>query len=93
MNSKRELMTPATIAALLLFVGSTITAPAKADDEAAFDTPEASATEVEDASREQARQANEAAVKEAAEAVEAETLLDLDIRLIGHNSVIIAGEV
>ena len=92
MNTKRELMNPATIAALLLFAGSTIAAPAKADDQPAFNTAETSATQVQEASKEQARQANEAAVQEAAEAVEADVRLDLDIRLIGHNSVIIAGE-
>ncbi len=92
MNTKRELMNPVTIAALLLFAGSTIAAPAKADDQPAFNTAEASATQVQEASKEQARQANEAAVQEAAEAVEADVRLDLDIRLIGHNSVVIAGE-
>lgn len=93
MNTKRELMNPATIAALLLFAGSTVTAAAIADDTAAFETSEVSSTRIQDASREQARRANEAAVEEAAEAVDIDTRQDLDIRMIGRTSVIIAGEV
>ena len=92
MKTKRDLTNPATIAALLLFAGSTITTPAKADDQAAFDAASATSTEVQDASKEQAQQANEAAVEEAAKAVQAEARLNLDIRLIGRNSVIIAGD-
>ncbi len=84
-------MNPATIAALLLFAGSTCTA--MADDSVPFDANEASSEQIEETSKEQARQANEAAVEEAVRAVEADTQLDLDIRLIGRTSVLIAGEV
>ena len=93
MNTKARLMIPATIAALLLFAGGTSTAPAMADDRVGFDTNEAPPGEIEEISKEQARQANEAAVEEAARTVEADTRLELDIRLIGLNSVTIAGEV
>jgi hypothetical protein len=92
MNSKAKLMNPTTIAALLLLAGATCTPPAIADDRAAFDGSEASSEQIEEASKEQARKANEAAVEEAARAVEADTRLELDIRLIGRSSVIIAGE-
>ncbi len=84
-------MNPAKIAALLLFAGSTCTA--MADDSVPFDANEASSEQIEETSKEQARQANEAAVEEAVRAVEADTQLDLDIRLIGRTSVLIAGEV
>ena len=92
-NPKVKLVTPAAMPTLLLFAGSTITAPAMADDRVAFDTSEASSEQIEEISKEQARQANETAVEEAARAVEAETQLDLDIKLIGRTSVRIAGEV
>ena len=92
MNTRKDLMNPATIAALLLFAGATCTAPAMADDRVSFDADKVSSAQIEEASKERARQANEAAVEEAAEAVEADTRLDLDIRLIGRTSVIIAGE-
>ncbi len=85
-------MSPATIAAQLLFAGSTSTAPAMADDHVAFDTSEVSSTQIEEISKEQARRANEAAVEDAARAVEADTRLDLDMRQIGRTSVLIAGE-
>ena len=93
MNTKANLMNPATIAALLLYAGATCTAPAMADDRVTFDASEASSEQIEETSKEQARQANEAAVEDAARAVEADNRLDLDIRLIGRTSVIIAGEV
>ncbi len=86
-------MNPATIAALLLFAGATSTAPAMADDRATIDANEASSDQIDQTSKEQARQANEAAVEEAAQAIESDTRLDLDIKLIGRTSVIIAGEV
>ena len=93
MNTKAKLMNPATIAALLVFAGAPCTAPAMADDRINFDANELPSEQIEEASKEQARQATEAAVEDAVRAVEADTRLDLDIRLIGHNSVIIAGEV
>ncbi len=93
MDTKAKLLNPATIAALLLFAGGTGAAPAVADDHADFGTNEGPSEEIEDISIEQARQANQAAVEEAARSVEADTRLDLDIRLIGRNSVNIADEV
>ncbi len=93
MNPKAKLMNPATIAALLVFAGAPCTVPAMADDRVNFDANELPSEQIEEASKEQARQATEAAVEDAVRAVEADTRLDLDIRLIGHNSVIIAGEV
>ena len=92
MNTRNKLMNPATIAALLLFAGSTSTAPVIADDRIAFDTSELSSAQIEETCKEQARRANEVAVEDAARAVEADTRLDLDIRLIGHISVLVAGE-
>ena len=92
MNSRSKLMNPATIAALLLFAGSTSTAPAMADDHVAFDTYEVSSAQIAETSKEHARRANEAAVEDAARAVEADTRLDLDMRLIGRTSVLVAGE-
>lgn len=85
-------MSPATIATLLLFAGATSVAPAIADDRMTSSTTEASSQQIEEISKEQARQANEAAVEDAAQAVEADTRLDLDIRLIGRTSLLIAGE-
>ena len=93
MNTKTKIMNPATIAALLLFAGSISTAPAMADDRVTFVASEASSEQIKETSKEQARQANEAAVEDAARAIEADNRLDLDIRLIGRTSVIIAGEV
>ena len=93
MNTKVKLVNPAAMATLLVFAGSTSTAPAMADDHVAFDTSEASSEQIEEISKEQAKQANETAVEEAARAVEADTQLDLDIKLIGRTSVRIAGEV
>ncbi len=92
MNTRGKLLNPATIAALLLFAANTGTAPAMADDRVAFDTSEVSSAQIEETSKEQARRANEAAVEDAARAVEADTRLDLDMRLIGRTSVLIAGE-
>ncbi len=92
MNSKSKMMTPATMVALLLFAGSTSTAPAMADDRVALDTREVSSMQIKETSTEQARRANEAAVEDAARAVEADTRLDLDMRLIGRTSVLVAGE-
>lgn len=93
MNRNRELMNPAVIAALLLFAGSAGTAPAMADDRGPLETSEMSSAQIEKASKEHAALANEAAVEEAAQAIKAATRLDLDIRLIGHTSVSIAGDV
>jgi len=92
MNSSRELINPATIAALLLFAGSTSTAAAIADDRVAPDANEVSSAQVEETSKEQARLANEAAVEEAARAVKVNARIDLDIRLIGRTLVPIAVE-
>ena len=93
MNRNRRLMNPAVIAALLLFAGSAGTAPAMADDRGPLETTEMSSAQIEEASKEHAALANEAAVEEAAQAIKAATRLDLDIRLIGRTSVIIAGDV
>ena len=93
MDTRNKITIPATIAALLLFAGGSSIAPAMADDDVNFVADKASSEQIEETSKEQAREANEAAVEEAARAVEAETRLDLDIRLIGHNSVTIAGDV
>ncbi len=93
MNRTRELMNPAVIAALLLFAGSAGTAPAMADDRGPLETSEMSSAQIEEASKEHAALANDAAVEEAAQAIKAATRLDLDIRLIGRTSVIIAGDV
>jgi outer membrane murein-binding lipoprotein Lpp len=93
MNRTRELMHPAVIAALLLFAGSAGTAPAMADDRGSIETSEMSSAQIEEASKEHAALANEAAVEEAAQAIKEATRLDLDIRLIGRTSVIIAGDV
>ena len=92
MSSRSKISNPATIAVLILFAGSSSAAPAIADDRDAFDANEASSAQIEETSKEQARRANEAAVEEAARSVEADTRLDLDIRLIGRTSMIIAGE-
>ena len=92
MNSKARLTNPATIATLLLFAVVASTAPAQACDCASFDTTEASSEQIEETSKEHARQANEAAVEDAAQAIEVNTRLDLDIRLIGRTSLLIAGE-
>ena len=86
-------MHPAVIAALLLFAGSAGTAPAIADDRGPLETSEMSSAQIEEASKEHAALANEAAVEEAAQAIKEATRLDLDIRLIGRTSVIIAGDV
>ncbi len=93
MNTKPKLLNPRTIATLLLFAGATSMAPAVAEDRVSIDADENPSEQIEEISREQARQANEAAVEDEVRAVEADTRLDLDIRLIGRNSVIIAGEV
>jgi hypothetical protein len=93
MSSARKLINPAVIAALLLFAGSAGTAPAMADDRGPLETSEMSSAQIEEASKEHAALANEAAVEEAAQAIKAATRLDLDIRLIGRTSVIIAGDV
>jgi hypothetical protein len=93
MKNSRELLNPAMIAALLLFASATIMTPAKADDQVVFDTSEMSSGRIEEASREQAREANETAVQEAAEAIAADAKLELDIKLIGRTSVLIAGDV
>ena len=93
MNRTRELMHPAMIAALLLFAGSAGTAPAIADDRGPLETSKMSSAQIEEASKEHAALANEAAVEEAAQAIKEATRLDLDIRLIGRTSVIIAGDV
>ncbi len=93
MNTKLKLLNPLTIATLLLFAGAASMAPAVAEDRVSIDADENPSEQIEEISREQARQANEAAVEDAVRAVEADTRLDLDIRLIGRNSVIIAGEV
>ncbi len=85
-------MNPAAIAALLLFAGSTSTAPVMADDPLSFATSEASSARIQEARRKQAELANEAAVEDAAKAVKADAKLDLDIRLIGRTSGHIAGE-
>jgi len=92
MNTKTDLMNPATIAALLLLAAATSAAPAMADDRSSFKANDTSPTEIEETSKEQARQANEAAVEEAARTVEADIRLDLDITLIGRTSVLIAGD-
>jgi len=92
MHRSRELMNPAVIATLLLFAGSVSTAPAMADDRGPLDASEISFAQIEEASKEHAALANEAAVEEAAQAIKAATRLDLDIRLIGRTSVLIAGD-
>jgi hypothetical protein len=92
MNSKTKLMNPATMAALLFLAAAISTAPAMADDYITDEANEVSPAQIEEASKEQARQANEAAVEEAARAVEADIRLDLDINLIGHTSLLIAGD-
>ncbi len=83
---------PAAIAALLLFAATTSTAPALADDRQGYEANDTSPAQIEEASREHAKQANETAVEDAARAIEADTRLDLDIRLIGRTSVRIAGD-
>ncbi len=92
MNRTRELMNPAVMATVLLFAGSVGTAPAMADDRGALDANEISFAQIEESSKEHAALANEAAVEEAAQAIRAATRLDLDIRLIGRTSVLIAGD-
>ena len=92
MNTRPKITNPATIAALLLFAASTSTAPALADDRKGYEANDTSPAQIEEASREHARQANETAVEDAARAIEADTRLDLDIRLIGRTSVRIAGD-
>lgn len=92
MNRTRELMSPAVIAAILLLAGSVSTAPAMADDRGPLDASEMSLAQIEEASKEHAALANEAAVEEAAQAIKAATRLNLDFRLIGRSSVLIAGD-
>ncbi len=92
MNRTRELMAPAVIATLLLYAGSVSTAPAMADDRGPLDACEMPFAQIEEASKEHAAPANEAAVEKAAQAIKAATRLDLDIRLIGRTSVLIAGD-
>jgi hypothetical protein len=92
MNTRPRITNPATIAALLLFAASTSTAPALAEDRNGYEAQDVSPDQIKEASREHARQANEAAVEDATRAIEADTQLDLDIRLIGRTSVRIAGE-
>ncbi len=92
MNTRPKITNPAIIAALLLFAASTSTAPALADDRHGDEANDVAPAQIEEASREHARQANETAVEDAARAVEADTRLDLDIRLIGRTSVRIAGD-
>ena len=92
MNRIRELMTPAVIATLLLFAGSASTTPAMADDRGPLDASDMSFAQIEEASKEHAALANEAAVEQAARAIKAATRLDLDIRLVGRTSVLIAGD-
>jgi hypothetical protein len=93
MMNSREFLRPTVIAALLLFAGVSSMTIASADDQPALESSEASPARVEETSREHARKANQAAAEEAAEAVEADTRLELDIRLIGHTSVLLAGDV
>ncbi len=92
MNRTRELMNPAVMATLLLFAGSVGTTPAMADDRGPLDASEISFARIEESSKEHAALANAAAVEEAAQAIKAATRLDLDIRLIGRTSVLIAGD-
>lgn len=92
MNTRPKISNPATIAALLLFAASTNTAPALAEDRNGYEAHDVSPDQIEEASREHARQANQAAVEDATRAIEADTQLDLDIRLIGRTSVRIAGD-
>ncbi len=92
MNTTFKLLKSLTIATLLLVAGATSTAPVFADDRVSFDADENPSEQIEEISKEQARQANEAAVEDAARALEADTRLDLDIKLIGRNSVTFAGE-
>jgi hypothetical protein len=92
MNTRPKIANPATIAALLLFAATTSTAPALADDRQGYEANDTSPAQIEEASREHAKQANETAVEDAARAIEADTRLDLDIRLIGRTSVRIAGD-
>ncbi len=92
MNTRPKISNPATIAALLLFAASTNTAPALAEDRNGDEAHDVSPDQIEEASREHARQANETAVEDATRAIEADTQLDLDIRLIGRTSVRIAGD-
>ncbi len=92
MNTRPKITNPATIAGLLLFAATTSTAPALADDRQGYEANDTSPAQIEEASREHAKQANETAVEDAARAIEADTRLDLDIRLIGRTSVRIAGD-
>lgn len=92
MNTTLKLLNPLIIATLLLDAGGTSTAPAFADDRVSFDADENPSEQIEEISKAQARQANEAAVEDAARAVEADTRLDLDKKLIGPKSVTFAGE-
>ena len=92
MNTRPKITNPATIAALLLFAASTSTASVRSDDRNDDEAHDVSPAQIEEASREHARKANEAAIEDAARAIEADTRLDLDIRLIGRTSVRIAGD-
>ncbi len=92
MNIRPKITNPATIAALLLFAASTSTAPALGEDRNGYEAHDVSPDRIEEASREHARQANKDAIEDATRAIEADTQLDLDIRLIGRTSVRIAGD-
>jgi hypothetical protein len=64
-----------------------------ADDRGPLETSETSSARIAEASKEHAALANEAAVEDAAQAIKTATRLDLDIRLIGRTSVLIAGDI
>lgn len=93
MSHNKRFTGSAATAAILILSGAAGAAPALADEQAAVEWQDVSAEQIGEASREQARRANEAAVEEAAEAVEADMRLDLDIRMIGHTLLLIAGDV
>jgi hypothetical protein len=81
-----------TLAAGIFLLGAAGTGPTFAAEQP-LNEHEMTSERIEQASLEKAREAIEAAVEEAARAIEADSRLELDIRLIGHTSVSIAGGV
>jgi len=86
MNDKRTLVAALALAGLLA-VNAAI-----GDEIVVTETRDESTIQADEQQRNLARKANEAAVEKAVEDVLASTKLDLDIRLIGPTSVMIASD-
>jgi hypothetical protein len=92
MKNVTELMSPATIAALLLIAASASTPPAMAEGHLLRAASTAPSAPIRAASREQAKKAHEDAVEDAARAIRADARLDLDIHLNRRTPTLVVRE-